>query len=160
MASSVQLLFCTAFVLHSFDSIHLSFQVLSRDRFRHDLSVQALLYRALKSIIAESYGPVGQAKVIGYSTAGFGIGAIAGPAVGGLLTAPCDTFLSGSGMCNQGACFLDRYNISHVMFRLHSTGHMSFMPSAEHRVSKMSTALVDALSTIMHLWLVCIPDVC
>lgn len=65
--------------------------------------------RALKSIIAESYGPVGQAKVIGYTTAGYSIGAIAGPIIGGVLAVPCHNVLSNSSLCNQGAWLLDRY---------------------------------------------------
>ncbi|KAL0027296.1 hypothetical protein WJX77_010980 [Trebouxia sp. C0004] len=64
---------------------------------------------ALKSIIAESYGPVGQAKVIGYTTAGYSIGAIAGPIIGGawLLDRP---FLLPClvSACMSGLAFLEQ----------------------------------------------------
>ena len=71
-----------------------------------------LLHRSIKSIIAESYGPVGQARVIGYTTAGYSIGTIAGPTIGGVLASPCDTFLSGSGSCTAGAWLFDRCGIT------------------------------------------------
>ena len=69
---------------------------------------QMLFHRSLKSIIAESYGPVGQAKLIGYTTAGYSIGAIAGPTIGGVLASPCDALLTGSVLCAQGAWLQDR----------------------------------------------------
>ena len=47
--------------------------------------------------------------MIGYTTAGYSIGAIAGPIIGGVLAVPCDNVLSNSSLCNQGAWLLDRY---------------------------------------------------
>jgi len=47
--------------------------------------------------------------VIGYTTAGYSIGAIAGPIIGGVLAVPCDNVLSDSSLCDQGAWLLDRY---------------------------------------------------
>lgn len=80
--------------------------------------IQMLFHRSLKSIVAESYGPVGQAKLIGYTTAGYSIGAIAGPTIGGVLASPCDALLSGSVLCTQGAWLQDRCGAAQHDFAL------------------------------------------
>lgn len=65
-------------------------------------------FRAIKTIIAESCDATNQAKAMGYMTAGWGVGTIAGPTIGGFLANPCSSFASGSSMCAPGSWLLER----------------------------------------------------
>ena len=65
-------------------------------------------YRAAKTIIAESCDATNQAKAMGYMTAGWGVGTIAGPTIGGLLANPCGSFASSWSVCEQGSWLQER----------------------------------------------------
>lgn len=65
--------------------------------------------RAVKTIIAESCDATNQAKAMGYMTAGWGVGTIAGPTIGGLLANPCDSFASSLPACEPGSWLQERY---------------------------------------------------
>ena len=60
-------------------------------------------------MIGESCDATNQAKVMGYMTAGWGVGTIAGPTIGGLLANPCDSFASGTALCVPGSWLTVRY---------------------------------------------------
>ena len=71
--------------------------------------VCADLCRAIKTMIGESCDATNQAKVMGYMTAGWGVGTIAGPTIGGLLANPCDSFASGTAFCAPDSWLITRY---------------------------------------------------
>ena len=48
---------------------------------------------------------------MGYMTAGWGVGTIVGPTLGGLLARPCDVFASGLSICHDGSWFAERYRL-------------------------------------------------
>lgn len=68
----------------------------------------AFAHRAIKTIIGEACDATNQAKVMGYMTAGWGVGTIVGPTLGGLLARPCDVFASGLPICHDGSWFAER----------------------------------------------------
>jgi len=67
-----------------------------------------LCHRAVKTIIAESCDATNQAKAMGYMTAGWGVGTIAGPTIGGFLANPCDGFASRWSACESGGWLQER----------------------------------------------------
>ena len=59
--------------------------------------------RAVKTIIGESCDATNQAKAMGYMTAGWGVGTIGGPIIGGFLANPCDGAASSLSICAPGS---------------------------------------------------------
>ena len=85
-------------------------------------------FRAVKTIIAESCDATNQAKAMGYMTAGWGVGTIAGPTVGGLLANPCGSFASGLSVCEPGSWLRDRYAALQKQQRVSKQAVQSFKP--------------------------------
>ena len=79
------------------------------------LSITHACRRAVKTIIAESCDATNQAKAMGYMTAGWGVGTIVGPTIGGILARPCASFASGLSICNEGSWFAERWDAFRFM---------------------------------------------
>lgn len=58
---------------------------------------------AEKAILGEALSPVDQGMAFGYFSIAWGIGALAGPLIGGVFALPCNTLLSGTALCAEGS---------------------------------------------------------
>ena len=85
-----------------------------------------LFCRAIKTIIAESCDATNQAKAMGYMTAGWGVGTIAGPTIGGFLANPCDSFASGTSLCAPGSWLMERCDMPQSMLHAPCVGTTTF----------------------------------
>lgn len=104
---------------------------------------------AVKTIIAESCDATNQAKAMGYMTAGWGVGTIAGPTIGGFLANPCDGFASSWSACESGGWLQERpfllpCLVSAVMAFLAWMSNLFMMSETHPRFTSKYTKLADS----------------
>lgn len=105
---SMLLLYTACYNMYALICVHFLRQVEWYTIGQHMICLLLRCCRAIKTIIAESCDATNQAKAMGYMTAGWGVGTIAGPTIGGFLANPCSSFASGSTMCAPGSWLLER----------------------------------------------------
>jgi MFS family permease len=78
-----------------------------------DFSVFTCVFRAWKCMIGESCDPLTQGQVMSYMSLAWGLGCIAGPSIGGLLSQPCNSWPEMVG-CSDGGLFRARWVWCHT----------------------------------------------
>jgi hypothetical protein len=67
---------------------------------------------AVKAMIGRSGSAASQAPLMGWMVAGWGLGTIMGPVIGGALALPCQGWIEGGTLCEEGALLQARWGTS------------------------------------------------